>query len=97
MAAAVTLLSAVTATGPGAAKPIQVGGDYMFAVNGTFGGTSVALEMLGPDGSNYISLGASATFAVAGLCLVTIPPGTYRATVTGGAGMTISATLKAIS
>jgi len=94
MAASVTLLNAAAATG--AALAIQIGGDYCFAVNGTFGGCTVALEMLGPDGTNYINTGVSATLTAAGAAIVTLPPGTYRASIAGGAAMTITATLKGV-
>jgi hypothetical protein len=98
MAAALTLLSAVTVIAAGTAFAVQLGGDYMFAVNGTLGGATAWLEMLGPDGSNYISMGTAATFVnVAGACVVSIPAGTYRANLSAGAGpYAISATLKAI-
>lgn len=96
MAIALTLLNAVAATGPGAPFLIQNGGDFTFAVNGTFGGTSVALEMLGPDGVNYINCGAAATMTTAGMCTVSLPAGTYRASVTGGAAMSIYASLKQV-
>ena len=96
MAVELTLLSAAAA-GNGPTVDLQIGGDYMFAVNGTFGGTSVTLHILGPDGVNFISMGASATFTAAGICVVSIPPGKYRAVVTGGAAMVITATLKGIS
>lgn len=97
MAASITLLSAVAATGAGQSTPVQNGGDYMFAVAGTIGGATIALEMLGPDGASWINMGASATFTTNNMCVVSIPEGRYRANVTGGAGpYLISASLKAI-
>lgn len=85
-----TLLSAAVATG--AAIP-RAKGIYTFAVNGTFGGCTVALEMMGPDGSNYIAIDDTA-FTAAGAINVELPSGKYRASITGGAAMSISATLK---
>lgn len=93
----VMLLSAAAATG--AAISVGRGGDYCFAANGTFGGTSVGLEMLGPDGVNYISVedadGAIA-LTTAGAVLVSLPAGSYRATITGGAAVVMSASLKSV-
>jgi hypothetical protein len=97
MAAFLTLASAKSTTGAGTPVDIGIGGDFCFAVNGTFGGTSAVLEMLGPDGTNYIGLGASATFTAAGLCIVSLPRGKYRVNNTGGTGISLFATLSEVS
>lgn len=97
MSVALTLLNAVAALGSSAAFNVQNGGDFMYAVAGTFGGATVTLETLGPDGSTWISLGTAAAMTTAGLCVVSLPPGRYRATAAGGAGpYLLSASLKSI-
>ena len=90
-----TLLSAASATGP--STNIAIGGDYCFDVAGTFGGATVGLEMLGPDGSTWIAVRDSAgalAFTSAGAAIVTIPSGNYRATITGGSGVSLHARLR---
>lgn len=69
------------------------GGRYGIDVVATFGGGSVALEKLGPDGTTYVSLKAAfnnsgteadlviGSFAAAGHKVVDIPPGSYRFTI----------------
>lgn len=93
----ITLLSAAAATG--SAVNVQIGGDYCFAVAGTFGGTSVGIQMLGPDGATWISLSDSIgtiALTVGGARIVSLPAGSYRATITGGAGVSVSATLRSV-
>lgn len=90
-----TLLSAASATGSGVI--VAHGGDYVFLVAGTFGGTSVGLQILGPDGVTWISIEDSAgAIAVtsAKAVYMTLPAGTYRATITGGTSPEISAELR---
>ena len=85
-----TLLSNETATG--SSKP-RAKGVYTFSVNGSFtGGGSVALQMLGPDGTNYITIDDT-TFTAADAVNVELPPGRYRALITGTVGG-LYATLK---
>lgn len=93
----VTLLNAASATG--AAQKIQVSGQYCLAVAGTFGGATVGLQMLGPDNSTWINVedGAGVLgITSARATMVYIPDGEYRATITGGTGVSISATLKRV-
>ena len=92
-----TLLSAASATG--SAVPVAFGGDYCFAAAGTFGGTSVGLQMLGPDGSTWIALHDSAgaiALTESGAVIVSLPAGLYRASITGGSGVSISASLRSV-
>lgn len=92
-----TLLSAAAATGT--PLTLQKGGDFCFAVNGTFGGTTVSLQMLGPDNLNYITIKDTAgaiAITAADAVVVSIPAGTYRATITGGTGVSVSAFLRSI-
>ena len=91
------LLSASSATG--ASTPIAFGGDYCFAAAGTFGGTTVGLDMLGPDGATWIAVRDSAgaiALTAAGAVIVSLPAGSYRASITGGAGVSMSATLRSV-
>jgi hypothetical protein len=93
----ITLLSAASATG--SAVAIQLGGEYVFAAAGTFGGTTVGLQMLGPDGATWISIEDAAgaiAFTAAEATVVALPAGSYRATITGGAGVSMFASLKSI-
>lgn len=57
------------------------GGKYGAAVVATFGGGSVKLQMLGPDGSTYVSVASATDFTAAGYGTVDLPPGKYRWTV----------------
>lgn len=93
----VSLLTAAAATG--AANSINFGGDFCFDVAGTFGGATVGLEMLGPDNTTWIAVRDTAgpvAFTAAGAVIVTLPAGTYRATITGGTGVSLSARLRSV-
>lgn len=73
------------------------GGRYAASVVATFGGGTVNLQMLGPDGSTYIDLKQAfdkpdavggteedlviGTFAAAGLKVFDLPSGSYRLTI----------------
>ena len=61
------------------------GGRYNAAVLATFGGGSVMLQALGPDGTTWLSIGASSDFAANDIATVDLAPGQYRliATATG--------------
>ena len=93
----ITLLSAASATG--AAVNVQLGGKYCFDAAGTFGGTTVGLEMLGADGVTWIAvedIAGAIAMTVAGAVIVEIPAGSYRATITGGAGVSMNARLRSV-
>lgn len=81
MSGSVTLLANASATGSGVVWP---GGEGMFVVAGTFGGATVALEVLGPDNATWINAGADGTLTAAGVCAFSLPQGQIRASVTGG-------------
>lgn len=90
----ITLLSGSSATGSSQVSALS--GRYCFAVAGTFGGATVGLQMLGPDGATWINieddsgaLAISSERAVA----VLLPAGSFRASVTGGTGVSLYATL----
>lgn len=57
------------------------GGKYGVATLATFGGGSVKLQALGPDGSTYLSLSSASDFTAAGGAVVDLPPGQYRFTI----------------
>lgn len=59
------------------------GGAYTLDVQATFGGGSVTLQRLGPDGTNYITADAAASVTAAGTTgAMALPPGQYRLLVT---------------
>jgi len=90
-----TLLSAASATGAGVSINSPAS-NCIFSVAGTFGGASVGLQMLGPDGVTWITLKdqvGAIEFTSADAIFVSLPIGTYRATVTGGTGVSLYAQL----
>jgi hypothetical protein len=56
-----------------------LGGLYGVGVSATFGGGSVTLQTLMPDGSTYVT--CLAPFTAAGTALVNLPPGTYQVAI----------------
>jgi hypothetical protein len=58
-----------------------LGGKYAVAAIATFGGGSVKLQALGPDGSTYLSVASGTDFTAAGYGTVDLPPGQYRFTI----------------
>jgi hypothetical protein len=52
------------------------GGRYQVAVVATFGGGSVQLQSLGPDGSTFLP--AHTALTANGFATLDLPPGTYR-------------------
>lgn len=77
-----TLLSNESATGSAA---IWDGGVGVFSCVGTFGGATVTLQFLGPDGSTYLDVGTDTTLTANGAAGFVLPPGKIRASVSGGA------------
>jgi len=55
------------------------GGKYQFAVAATFGGGSVGIEMLGPNGSSWLLVATALT--AAGVATYDLPPGQYRVVI----------------
>lgn len=55
------------------------GGNYGVTVHATWGGGSVTLERLSPDGSTYVSTGIA--FTADGYQNVNLPSGTYELVV----------------
>lgn len=98
MSASFKLLTAASATGAGV--DVTEPGEYVFSAAGTFGGASVGLSMLGPDGLTWIPLKDSAgvmALTSADAVIVSLPVGTYRGTITGGAGVSMHASLAKVT
>lgn len=76
------LLSNASATG---SEYQWGGGAGVFACVGTFGGATVTLQYLAPDGSTWVAMGADTTLTAAGGGRFVFPPGRIRAAVSGGA------------
>ena len=60
------------------------GGRGTFEVSGTFGGATVYLQYMGPDGSTWLVAGANTTLTAAGGGNFDLPEGRIRALVSGG-------------
>lgn len=76
------LLDNASATG----NPVRWnGGRGVFSAVGTFGGGSVTLQYLGPDGSTWIT--AATALTAAGLVAFELPPGQIRAAVVTATGV----------
>ena len=60
------------------------GGTGIMTVAGTFGGSTITLEMLGPDGSTALTVGDDTTFTTAGAAGFILPACRVRAAVSGG-------------
>jgi hypothetical protein len=68
----VILASNASATGAAVAWP---GGSGTFIASATFGGGTVKLQFLGPDGSTWIDCGTDTTLTAAGGGNFELPPG----------------------
>lgn len=84
----VTLMNAAGATSAQFAWP---GGQGVFIVDGTFGGGTVTLQFVGPDGSTLITAGAATTFTANGAGVFYLPQCKIQATVTGATGASLYA------
>lgn len=79
-----TLLSNQDVAGNGTPVEIVRGGYYMFMAHGTFDGATVGLSILGPNGTDYITL-VPANLTAAGIVTLGLAAGsTVRGTLTGG-------------
>lgn len=88
----VDLLVNANATGP---TLYWASGKGVLSVVGTFGGATLQLDMLGPNGSTFIAV-PTASFTAAGAIVVELPPSRLRMTVTGGTPSALFASLQAI-
>lgn len=77
----VDLLSNASSTGSSQTWP---GGRGTFIVSGTFSGATVALQLLGPDGSTWIDAGTYTSLTAAGGGNFDLPQGQIRASVASG-------------
>lgn len=87
MAAAITNYGdGFTAAGYGASStigPVNIlGGHYMAMANDT-GNIAATLEILGPDGTTYLT--AATAFSAAGVAAVYLPPGKVQVAIGSGA------------
>ena len=57
------------------------GGTYMVAAVATFNAGSVELQILGPDGSTFLSAPTPLKLTAAGTITGQLPPGQYRFTI----------------
>lgn len=76
----VTLLTNASSSGSAVDWP---GGKGFFSVVGTFGGTTVAFQYLGPDGTTYVTPTDGSLLAAGGF-VFELPACKIKATVTGG-------------
>lgn len=89
-----TLLNAASATG--SAFTWQGGTGY-FEAFGTFGGSTLNLSVLAADATTWIPVGPDTNLSAAGVAMFSLPAGvSIRGTITGGSGITITATVKGI-
>src|SRR5690349_5986705 len=58
------------------------GGYYVVEAIATWGGGNIELQMLGPDGSTYLSLPTPLKLTANGSIAGYLPPGQYRFTIT---------------
>jgi len=76
-----TLLSNETATRSGW-EVLRRGGLFCFAVTcAGWNGATAKLQMLGPDGTTALDVGADATLTANGSCLAELPAGSYRVAI----------------
>ena len=75
------LLSNASATG---AAVQWTGGLGVFTALVTFGGATVTLQYLGPDGVTWVAMGTDTTLTAAGGGVFVYPPGQVRAAISGG-------------
>lgn len=71
------MLATNAGTGAQAQHTVHLGGKYRLRAVATFGGGSVALQTLGPDGTTWIPV-ANASLTAAGDVEVNLPKGQYR-------------------
>jgi hypothetical protein len=85
----VSLLSNESATG---STRQWGGGKGTVTVAGTFGGATLTLQYLGPDGTSWLTAGTQTTFTAAGAANFEAAPGSIRMLVAGGSPTGLYAT-----
>jgi hypothetical protein len=75
------MLSNASATG---ATTKWAGGNGVFVAAGNFGGASVSLQFLGPDGVTWLPMGTNTTLTAAGGGVFSCHEVDIRAAVSGG-------------
>lgn len=82
LASQIDLLANVAASG--SAKAVAFGGRYLAVATGTFGGATVTVQMLGPDGVTYVDV-PSASLTAAGTAVIYLPWGcTVKGVISSG-------------
>ena len=82
MTESLRLLQNASATGAAKGWP---GGAGVFTATGTFGGATVKLQQLGPDGTTWLDIsGDAVTLSTPGQGGFVLPAGPVRAAVVGG-------------
>lgn len=87
---AVVLATAATATT--SPKNFDSGGRAALVLSASAYGTTVKLQILGPDGTTYIALNAT-TYSADGVYPLDCPAGQYRIFISGGTTTALNATL----
>jgi hypothetical protein len=81
-------------TGTTAQFVLLYGGTYGVFVCGLFGGGTVVLQAIGPDGSSLVSVDTGTT--VSDYVVLQLPPGTYQFTVTGQTAAALAMSISTI-
>lgn len=58
-------------------------GTYVVSADGTFGGATLQLQLLSPDGTSWLSI-TDASFTAEGAFAIDLPKGVVRMSVSGG-------------
>jgi hypothetical protein len=74
-----TLVANASATG---SAVVLKGGTYSFMATATFGGGSVKLQVLLPDGTTWVDVAGGSLTAAGATAGLALPPGSYRANIT---------------
>lgn len=82
LAAHVPLLNTQLASGTPVTWP---GGQGIFSAVGTFGGATVKLQFVGPDGTTFIDAGAATTLTAPGGGVFYLHPCQIQGVIVGGA------------
>ena len=88
------IIQLISANVAAAAQNVDPGGTYQLAITGTLSGATLALQILGPDGSTYGNYPGLSLAALPVVANVDLPVGAMtRMTVTGGTPASLNATL----